>query len=223
MFLASVVGLCNSEISMLTLLYRCLPHYEELIIRLKAFTEAMTLVRFPKNHDILQAMTLVRFPKNHDILQAEMTFGGFPKKHDILQAQLLFLATSAVEHTAGRVRGKLLWNTGQHAMCLADDSKARLSVTARAVSPTPLAVWNHGLQGVRLPQRRCDNTLAGGALDFACNSGPDLPECPKHLQTSRIDLFSPMCANGICDIWVPGTSAVAYVDSHHINMRLSFD
>jgi len=34
-----------------------------------------------------------------------------------------------------------------------------------------------------------------------------------------IDLFSPMCANGICDIWVPGTSAVAYVDSHHINMN----
>eukprot|EP00439_Symbiodinium_sp_Y106_P046317 s315_g5.t3 len=34
-----------------------------------------------------------------------------------------------------------------------------------------------------------------------------------------IDLFSPMCANGICDIWVPGTSAVAYVDSHHLNMN----
>jgi len=34
-----------------------------------------------------------------------------------------------------------------------------------------------------------------------------------------IDLFDPMCLDGTCDVWVPGTSAVAYVDEHHINMN----
>ena len=36
----------------------------------------------------------------------------------------------------------------------------------------------------------------------------------------RIDLFTPMCAQGQCDIFVPGTSAVGYVDKTHINMTL---
>lgn len=34
-----------------------------------------------------------------------------------------------------------------------------------------------------------------------------------------IDLFSPMCMEGRCDIFVPGTSAVAWVDKTHINLN----
>ena len=38
----------------------------------------------------------------------------------------------------------------------------------------------------------------------------------------RIDLFTPMCMEGRCDIFVPGTSAVAWVDKTHINLILDF-
>ncbi len=36
----------------------------------------------------------------------------------------------------------------------------------------------------------------------------------------RIDLFTPMFMQGRSDIFVPGTSAVAWVDKTHINMTL---